>query len=154
MIRPAHDQIEGEPNQRPQAGGASTRLPWHGFRAVAISLLLIPVCCYWASEAIVDVILSLLVPPVALLLLLIVLNCLCRLLARREFVTVPELVIIYGMLQTATAVAAEWIWVIHPLIASFSAFGERNAKFGELMLPHLPEQLHLKDRAALGAYVT
>lgn len=129
-------------------------LPFRGLRAIGIAVLLIPVCCYWSAEAITDVILSLLVPPVALLLVLIVLNALCRAAFRRTLLTTTELVIIYGMLQTATAIAAEWMWVIHPLIASFSAFGERNTKFGTLILPNVPDQLHIKDKALLGAYVT
>ncbi len=129
-------------------------LPWHGARAIGVALLIIPACCYWATEAIVDVILSLLVPPVVFLLALIALNAAIRRVFRREWLSIRELVIIYGMLQTATAIAAEWGWVIHPLIASFAAFGERNAKFGDFMLPNLPNQLHIKDRALLGAYVT
>lgn len=131
-----------------------TPLPFSGARAIGIALLLTPVCSYWAAECITDVILSLLVPPVALLLALILLGAVSRAVFRRAFLTPTELVIVYGMLQTATAISAEWMWVIHPLIASFSAFEDRNSKFGSLILPNVPDQLHIKDKALLGSYVT
>jgi hypothetical protein len=46
------------------------------------------------------------------------------------------------------------MWVIHPLIGSFTAYSDRDSKFRELILPHVPDQLHIKDRALLGSYVT
>src|SRR5205823_9343635 len=108
----------------------------------------------WAAEQIVDVIVSLMVPPVSCLLLLIVGNVVVRWVAPRAALTPTELVIIYGMLQVATAIAAEWMWVINPLIASFSVFKERNTKFGKYLLPNLPNWLFLKDPAQIPDYQT
>jgi hypothetical protein len=144
-----------KPGTEPDAPEARLRpLPWGGVRAIGIALLLIPLCCYWTAAQLEDVILSLMVPPVAMLLGLILLNALARVMLRRVFLTTTELVIVYGMLQTATAIAAEWMWVIHPLIGSFAAFDERNKKFATHILPYVPDQLHIKDKAAIGAYVT
>jgi uncharacterized protein DUF6785/uncharacterized protein DUF6784 len=152
-ISPATAPAEAPPVSAPPAGRLRP-LPWFGLRAIGIAVLLTPLCCYWAAEAITDVILSLLVPPVVLLLVLILLNGAARAVFRRTLLTTTELVIIYGMLQTATAIAAEWMWVIHPLIGSFAAFGDRNSKFGTLIIPNVPDQLHIKDKALIAPYVT
>src|SRR5437016_4289535 len=109
----------------PRASVSPPAIPYFGLRAVLIALVLTPLCAYWAAEQIVDVIVSLMVPPVSCLLLLIVGNVVVRWVAPRAALTPTELVIIYGMLQVATAIAAEWMWVINPLIASFSVFKER-----------------------------
>ena len=129
-------------------------LPFRGARAILVAVLLTPLCTYFAGEAQQDVILSLMVPPVSCLILLLLLNPLWRLLHRRLALTSGELIIIYGMLQTATAIAAEWLWVINPLIGSYAAFQERASRFTELMLPYVPDQLHIKDPALLGDYIT
>lgn len=127
-------------------------MPFHGVRAILIALLLTPVCCYWAAEQIVDVIISLMVPPVACLLVLIALNAVVRLAWPRIALTTTELVIIYGMLQAATAIAAEWMWVINPMIAAFSVFKERSKNFEKWMLPNVPEWLFIKDPTGLDDY--
>jgi peptidoglycan/LPS O-acetylase OafA/YrhL len=51
-------------------------------RAVLVSLFFAPVCCFWAQDQGVDRIFSLMVPPVALLLLLLVVNVPLRRFAR------------------------------------------------------------------------
>jgi hypothetical protein len=129
-------------------------IPFHGARAMLVALLLAPLCAYWAAEQIVDVIVSLMVPPVACLLVLILLNALLRWTMPRQALTTTELVIIYGMLQVATAIAAEWMWVINPLLAGFSVFKERNSRFEKLILPNLPDWLFIKDPSQVPDYQT
>ena len=154
--------VSGSPTRTPPSAPPARRggnpelrpLPFFGARAILVALLVTPVCCYWASQSLVDVIMSLLVPPVVCLLLLIILNAGARRLSARLALTVTELVIIYGMLQAATAIAAEWTWVINPLIGSYAAFAEQNSKFRNLMLPNLPEFLFLPADADLAGYRT
>jgi hypothetical protein len=102
----------------------------------------------------VDVILSLMVPPIASLLLLCILNFGLRRLRRQWAFTEAELVVIYGMLTVATAISAEWVGNINPLISSYALFADQNRQFRELVLPHVPGFLFLKDAAALADYRT
>jgi hypothetical protein len=139
---------------RPRSRPPGTPVPFFGLRAVLIALVLTPVCAYWAAEQIVDVIVSLMVPPIACLLILIVVNAGARWASPRLALTTTELVIIYGMLQVATAIAAEWMWVINPLLATFSVFKERNTRFEKLLLPNLPDWLFLKDPSLIPDYQT
>mgnify|MGYP000026494320 CR=1 FL=1 len=124
---------------------APARLPCYGLRAILLAGLLTPVCAYWAAEQIVDVIHSLLIPPLSCVLVLIALNAAVARAWPRIALTTTELVILYGMLQASTAIASEWMWVIHPLIASFALFEGRNSRFTELILPHVPDFLFFKS---------
>ena len=63
-------------------------------RALLIGLLLIPPNAYWAADQGVDVILSLMVPPIASLLLLCVLNFGLRRIRARWAFSEAELVVI------------------------------------------------------------
>ncbi|MBI3910654.1 MAG: hypothetical protein HY320_06945 [Armatimonadetes bacterium] len=129
-------------------------LPLFGLRAILIAVLLTPVCAYWATEQPVDMILSLIIPPVSCLLILVLLNAFVYWARPRWALTTAELLITYGMLQAATAIASEWMIVTNPLIAAFAAFETRNPKFGQWMLPNLPDFLFLKDATRLADYQT
>jgi hypothetical protein len=123
-------------------------------RALLIGLLLIPPNAFWAADQGVDVILSLMVPPIASLLLLCVLNFGLRRLRPRWAFSEAELVVIYGMLAVATAISAEWVGNINPLISSYAMFADQNRQFRNLVLPHIPGFLFFKDAAALADYKT
>jgi Family of unknown function (DUF6785)/Domain of unknown function (DUF6784) len=123
-------------------------------RALLVGTLLIPVAAYWAADQSVDVILSLMVPPVGLLLVVILLNAGLARLWPRQALGAAELVIVYSMLSVATAVAAEWTGNINPLISTYALFSSRNSKFGALVLPHVPSFLFFKDGAQLADYAT
>jgi hypothetical protein len=123
-------------------------------RALLIGLLLIPANAYWAADQGVDVILSLMVPPVASLFLLCLLNFGLRRVRPRWAFSEAELVVIYGMLAVATAISAEWVGNINPLISSYAMFADENRRFRELVLPHVPSFLFFKDAAALADYKT
>src|SRR5439155_20369907 len=115
-------------------------------------VLLIPVAAYWAADQGVDVILSLMVPPVGLLLVVILLNAGLGRVRARAPLRAAELVVIYAMLQVATAVAAEWTGVINPLISAYALFPGRDSKFQKLVLPNVPSFLFFKDGDALADY--
>lgn len=122
---------------------------WVSPRAILIALLLTPVAAYWCSDQGVDTILSLMVPPVGLLLGLVLLNGVVRLLRPKYCLTEGELVVIYGMLSVASAVSSEWVGNINPLIYDYALFANEGNRFQELMLPFLPDFLYLKDFDAL-----
>jgi len=136
------------------AAPAPAAIPCFGLRAVLIALLLTPLCAYWAADQGVDTIMSLLVPPVACLMVLVGINALVGRAAPRVALTTTELVIIYGMLQVATAISAEWTGVINGPIGSFSVFKGRFKKFEKYMLPNLPGWLYLKDASRIPEYET
>lgn len=144
------------PGDAPPVGGERVDLPPTRLRprAILVGLLLIPFNAYWAGQQGVDVILSLMVPPIASLLLLCLLNFVLRRAQSRWAFSEAELVVVYGMVAVATAIAAEWVGNINPLISSYALFAERNRNFTTLILPNVPGFLFLKDAAALADYKT
>lgn len=139
------------PGRRPGAEAGTRRLRP---RAILVGLLLIPFNAYWASQQGVDIMLSLMVPPVASLLLLCLWNFAVRRLRPRWAFSEAELVVVYGMVAVATAIAAEWVGNINPLIASYALFQENNRNFVTYMLPHIPDFLFFKDPTLLADFKT
>jgi hypothetical protein len=149
MAAPAETRLPGRAPSPSRLASARLRP-----RALLIGLLLIPPNAYWAAEQGVDVILSLMVPPIATLLLLCVLNFILRRLRPRWAFSEAELVVIYGMVTVATAIASEWVGNITPLISSYALFQAQDRNFGAYILPNVPDFLFLKDPAALSDYKT
>src|ERR1051326_3721368 len=71
--------------------------PWLTTRAIALGLLFAPLCSYWAGDQGVDVIFSLMVPPVVLTLILVAVNVPLRRYVPRIALTEGELILFYGM---------------------------------------------------------
>jgi hypothetical protein len=160
---PVADSADRSPGVVPEAASgqrgslfAARRLAPTGLRpwAILVGLLLIPPNAYWAAQQGVDVILSLMVPPVASLLLLCLYNFAVRRVRPRWSLSEAELIVIYAMVSVATAIASEWIGNINPLISSYALFAEQNRRFGTHLLPHLPGFLFFRDAAALADYKT
>ncbi|MGQ9524878.1 MAG: DUF6785 family protein [Armatimonadota bacterium] len=124
------------------------------WRAVLTGLLLIPITSYCAAAQGVDVILSLMVPPVSCLILLVLFNAVVRPWKPSLCFTEGELVVIYGMLVVATAIAAEWVTNIQPLIASYVLFANETNQFESVMLPNIPDFLFIKDRQSVLSYLS
>jgi hypothetical protein len=152
MIRALDTEVTiTAPPHQPAEPGRGTRVR---ARALLVGTLLIPVAAYWAADQGIDVILSLMVPPVGLLLVVMLLNAGLARVWPRQALGAAELVIVYAMLSVATAVAAEWTGNINPLISTYALYSGRNSKFGALVLPHVPSFLFLKDAAQLADYAT
>ncbi len=126
---------------------------WITLRATIIGLVLIPFVSYWAAEQGVDVILSLMVPPISALLLLLLLNWPVRCYAPRHALGEGEFVLIYAMLSVACALAAEWVTNINPLIYSYALFDDPNNKFSTLILPYVSPLFFLHDKAAIPGFL-
>jgi hypothetical protein len=107
---------------------------------------------YWASVEGVDVILSLMVPPVACTFLVVILNAIYSRLRPGRQLSEGELVVFYGMVSVATAISAEWIGNINPLIYSYALFANSTNKFGTLVLPFVPGFLFMKDASPIAEF--
>ena len=139
--------------------GTQTNAPaaLHGggvpLRAIVLSLLLAPLCCYWAQDQGGDRIFSLMVPPVILTLALVLVNIPLRLRLPRWALTQGELVVFYGMQAVMCAMASEWIDVIHPYIYSYGIFHQRDTQY--YVLPYLSDWLFFKtDHGPLAGFNT
>lgn len=122
---------------------------WRFLRAVVISLLLTPIMAYWGVDEPVDIMLSLLVPPVSALLVLTAINLPLRRYAPRLAFTTGELILTYGMLATACGVGSEWMWCMDRQKAGFALFANETNQFETLLLPHLPPSLFFTNPAPL-----
>jgi hypothetical protein len=111
-----------------------------------------PASVYWGALQPCDVILSLMVPPVACTLLVVALNALLHRLRPGHALREGELVVFYGILSVATAMAAEWGYYITPLIYSYSLFANPTNKFETLILPFVPDFLFVKDPATIAEF--
>ncbi len=143
------------PGAAPPTGEAASPVTaWRFLRATAVGVALLPVTVYWAADQLVDVILSLMVPPVAVLMVVVLANLWLRRRRPRWAFSSAELVLIYSILASGTAVAAEWSLFQTPLIYAFALFGNPGNHFDTLMLPNLPPSLYLKDADALHAFLS
>lgn len=122
------------------------------FRAVALGFLFLPVNAYWSAECVPDTIFSLIVPPVATLMVLALLNALLRKLTRRWFFHTPDLVVFFSILFVGCAIASEWMWAITPYWHSFGLYAERNNAYKQHILPYLPDWLFFKSGEQLQDY--
>src|SRR5206468_603120 len=63
-----------------------------------------------------------------------------------------ELVVFYGILSVATAMAAEWGYYITPLIYSYSLFANPTNRFQTLILPFVPDFLFVRDSTTIAEF--
>jgi hypothetical protein len=135
--------IQAQPDFHQEAATLATRTRgrWLSPRAVLFSLLLSPVCVYWAQDQGVDRIFSLMVPPVVLTLGMVILNIPLRRYIPRFAFTTSELVIFYAMQSVICAMASEWMDVINPYIYSYGLYADRNSQYGSKILPYVSHWL-------------
>lgn len=144
LSEPRREQARSEPATRPQTAGR-----WLPLRAMLLSLLLAPACCYWASADGVGRIFSLMIPPVALTLLMVIVNIPLRLYLPRFALTETELVIFYAMQAIMCAMASEWMDVINPYIHSYGVFAAQDERYRTKVLPYVSDLLFFKSDEGL-----
>jgi len=137
----------------PQAG-AGRSVGRQLARSALLSLLVAPVCAYWAQAEGVDRIFSLMVPPVVLTLLAVAANVPLRRSMPRYALTEAELVTFYAMQSIVCAMASEWIDVVHPVIFSYGLFADRSERYSVRVLPHVSDWLFFKSREGLEDFAT
>ncbi len=103
---------------------------------MSLALLLAPLTAYWSSDQLVDVIFSLMIPPVIMTLLVAVLNLGARRIAPKLALTEGELIIFYGMQAVVGAISAEWMNVMNPTIHSYALYASSESRFRDLINPY------------------
>jgi hypothetical protein len=109
---------------------------WLSVRATLLAFLLAPLTAYWSIDQGVDVIFSLMVPPVVMTLLIAIANMIVRRIAPKLALTEGELIIFYAMHTVIGAMCAEWMMVINPYIHSYALFRSSDTRFDKYILPH------------------
>jgi hypothetical protein len=121
-------------------------------RAILLSLLFAPLCCYWAQDQVVDRIFSLMVPPVVLTLVIVLANVPLRRISPRWAFSETEIVVFYGMQTVICAMASEWLDFINPYIYSYGLYADQNPRYGRYVLPYVSDWLFFKNDAGLKAF--
>ena len=114
-------------------------------RGLIVGFALLPFTTYWAVEIVLSVIFSLMIPPVATLMVVALLNAIGRLVFRRWLLETPDLVVIFTILFVGTAMAAEWMNVCVPLWHSFGLYAENSETYRNRVIPHLTSWLFHTD---------
>lgn len=143
----------GDPTVLPSKPEADSGSGWRFARALLLGLLFAPVCCYWAQDQGVDRIFSLMVPPVALTLFLVILNAPLRRFLPRFALGESELIVFYAMQSVLCAMASEWMDVVAPTIYSFAAFSDTTPRYERYVLPYVSDWLFFKDAAPLRNFI-
>lgn len=118
-------------------------------RPLLVGLLLIPLCCYWAQDQVIDRIFSMMVPPLAITIVLAVLNVGVRRLVPKLALNGRELAVVYAMLQVACAMSGEWMDMIGPTSYGFAIYADRNPRYETYILPYLHDWFFFRDPAPL-----
>lgn len=101
-----------------------------------LALLLAPLTAYWCADQLVDVIFSLMIPPVVVTLLVCVANMVVRRFAPRWALTEGELIIFYAMHAVLGAICAEWMNIMNPTIHSYALYANSESSFRNLIDPY------------------
>lgn len=130
---------------RPIASGG-----WLSLRVMLLALLLAPITAYWSANQGVDVIFSLMVPPVIMTFLIALLNLGVRRIAPRFALTEAELILFYGMHTVMGAICAEWMSVINPYIHSYALYADGDTRFDKHVNPFTHPWFFIpKEKASL-----
>ncbi|HLV81547.1 MAG TPA: DUF6785 family protein [Chthonomonadaceae bacterium] len=112
------------------------RRHWFSIRVMLLALLLAPITAYWTVDQSVDVIFSLMVPPVIMTLFVAMANLVVRRIAPRYALSEGELIIFYGMHTVLGAICAEWMGVINPYIHSYALYHKQDSHFDQYVNPY------------------
>lgn len=115
---------------------------------MALALLLGPLTGYWCVNQNVDIIFSLMVPPVIMTLVVAIANVIVRRIAPRLALNEGELIIFYGMHTVMGALCAEWMSVIQPYIGSYALFRSSDSHFDAYINPYVSSWLFIPVRDA------
>jgi len=132
------------PPQLPQRGG---------MRAVVWGLLLCLPVCYWNMWQNTGALYSLIFSTMGALIVLIAANGLLHKLAPRAAFTTGEMVVIFGIVSVASAIAGEWVFLNMTYVHVFAGFADREPLYSQQFLPNLPDVLYFKDPADVKDYI-
>jgi len=109
---------------------------WFSIRVMVLALLLAPITAYWSASQLVDVIFSLMVPPVIMTFVVAMANLVVRRVAPRWALTEGELIIFYAMHTVMGAICAEWMTVINPYIHSYALYRTQDTRYDKYINPY------------------
>ena len=121
-------------------------------RGLVIGFALLPFTTYWAVEIVLSVIFSLLIPPVAALMAIALLNAIGRKVFGRWYLETPDLVVIFTILFVGTAMASEWMNVVAALWHSFGLYADQNETYRTRVIPHLADWLFFRTAEPIREY--
>lgn len=127
---------------------SETAEQWIRFRAILWAALFAPATAFWAVDQGVDVIFSLMVPPVMATLAMALINLLLRKVAPRLSLSMGDLVIFYGMQTVLCAICAEWMSVINPYIHSYALYRSGDSRFEKYITPYMSDWFFIPVRLA------
>jgi len=136
-----------------RADSTSPRQPRVSFRAVMIGAALIPLCCMWVVQSEIlwysgePTTISLFYHVVFILMILIGINLGVRRVFPKRALDSGELLTVYIMLCLASAVCGhDMIQILVPMLVFPHWTADSGNRWGELILPHLPENLIVTDK--------
>ncbi|MCW5935223.1 MAG: hypothetical protein KIT45_13150 [Fimbriimonadia bacterium] len=144
--------VEQDPNRSMFEEGEETPGKPIRARAILAAFLLLPFGNYWAAEMISSVIFSLMIPPIAILMVVALVNAIGHKATRRWMFNTADMVVIFSVLFVGVAIAAEWMSVITPYWHSFGYYGPRNETYRVSILPYLTDWLFFKTPDGLDDY--
>jgi hypothetical protein len=109
---------------------------WFSIRVMILAMLLAPITAYWSAAQLVDVIFSLMVPPVIMTLVVAMANIVVRKVAPKYALTEGELIIFYAMHAVMGAICAEWMDFINPYIHAYALYHGQDTRFDKYINPY------------------
>ncbi len=134
--------------QETAANTESQPRAWIGWRAIVLAMLLAPFTAYWTTDQVVDVIFSLMIPPVVMTMLVAICNLGIRRIAPKYALTEGELIIFYAMNTVIGTMCAEWMGIVNPQIYSYALFAKNNTNYQTQMLPYLSKFFVIPEKNA------
>lgn len=122
---------------------------WIRFRALFLAVLLAPVTAFWAVDQAVDVIFSLMIPPVIMTFFIACLNLLLRRFLPHLSLSLGDIILFYGMHTVLCAVCAEWMSVITPYIHSYALYRSSDSRFDRHMNPYISDWFFIPVKDAM-----
>jgi hypothetical protein len=121
-------------------------------RVVVLALLLAPITAYWSVDQSIDIVFSLMIPPVVMTLLVATVNLGVRRIAPRLALTEGELLLFYAMHAVMGALCAEWMDKINPFIHTYAVFDDSISRGRILPYAHPWFFVPLKDAPRFADY--
>ncbi len=115
--------------------------------AVILGFLLCVPVTYAIANQTISSLFSLMVPPISALLFVIILNWPLRKLVPRFAFTQADLIVIFGIVSVAGAIAGEWVDVTVDGTYSFPLHARTNPLYKDQFAKHIPEWMAIKDLA-------
>lgn len=144
----AHFPKTEETTEHLSSETASKERGWISLRVMLLALLLAPLTAYWTADQVIDVIFSLMIPPVIMTFVVALVNLGVRRISKKLALTEGELIIFYGMQTVLGAICAEWMNIVNPHIATYALYAESHSDYRNKILPFITNWLFVPFKEA------